>query len=51
MSPMRSAFRQLVRRPPPFDTYHTSRDGFDTLEAPALQRVARALEALVAELR
>jgi aminopeptidase YwaD len=51
MSPARSAFRQLVRRPPPFDTYHTNRDGFDTLEAPALQRVAHALEALVAELR
>ncbi len=50
MSPARSAFRQLVHRPPPFDTYHTSRDGLATLEAPALQRVAHALEALVAEL-
>lgn len=51
LSPARSAFRQLVRRPPPFDTYHTSRDGLDTLEAPALERVARALEAVVAEVR
>jgi aminopeptidase YwaD len=51
LSPARSAFRQLVRRPPPFDTYHTSRDGLDTLEAPALERVAQALEAVVAELR
>jgi hypothetical protein len=51
LSPARSAFRQLVRRPPPFDTYHTSRDGLGTLEAPALERVARALEAVVAEVR
>jgi aminopeptidase YwaD len=51
LSPARTAFRQLVRRPPPFDTYHTSRDGLDTLEAPALDRVARALEAVAAELR
>jgi hypothetical protein len=47
LSPARSAFRSLVRRPPPFDTYHTSRDGLRTLQAPALQRVALALEALV----
>lgn len=50
LSPARSAFRHLVHRPPPFDTYHTSRDGLQTLEAPALQRVALALEALVDEL-
>jgi len=50
LSPARSAFRHLVHRPPPFDTYHTSRDGLETLEAPALQRVALALEALVDEL-
>ena len=50
LSPARSAFRHLVRRPPPFDTYHTSRDGLATLEAPALQRTALALEALVDEL-
>jgi hypothetical protein len=40
-----------VHRPPPFDTYHTSRDDLETLEVPALQRVALALEALVDELR
>jgi Zn-dependent M28 family amino/carboxypeptidase len=51
LSPARSAFRHLVHRPPPFDTYHTSRDGLETLEVPALQRVALALEALVDELR
>ncbi|HSF05783.1 MAG TPA: M28 family peptidase [Methylomirabilota bacterium] len=50
LSPARSAFRHLVHRPPPFDTYHTSRDGLHTLEVPALQRVALALEALVEEL-
>jgi hypothetical protein len=50
LSPARSAFRHLVRRPPPFDTYHTSRDGLHTLEVPALQRVTLALEALVDEL-
>lgn len=47
LSPARSAFRNLVRRPPPFDTYHTSRDGLRTLQAPALQRVGLALEVLV----
>jgi Zn-dependent M28 family amino/carboxypeptidase len=49
-NPWRSAFRQLVRRPRPFDTYHTSRDSFSTLEPAALTAVARALTAIVAEL-
>jgi Zn-dependent M28 family amino/carboxypeptidase len=47
-SPVRSVFRAVVRRPPPFDTYHTPRDDVDTLEAAALDRVGRALEAIVA---
>jgi Zn-dependent M28 family amino/carboxypeptidase len=47
LSPMRSAFRALVRRPPPFDTYHTSRDGLATLEPAALDRAASALAAIV----
>src|SRR5204863_57763 len=38
-SPMRSALRALVRRPVPFDTYHTPRDAFATLEPAALERV------------
>lgn len=46
LSPARSVFRQLVRRPPPFDTYHTARDALDTLEPAALAQVARALEAI-----
>jgi aminopeptidase YwaD len=49
-NPVRSAFRAVVRRPPPFDTYHTPGDGLDTLEAPALDRVVGALEAVVAGL-
>jgi Zn-dependent M28 family amino/carboxypeptidase len=46
-NPWRSAFRQLVRRPPPFDTYHTSRDRSETLDPRALDRVGVALEALI----
>jgi Zn-dependent M28 family amino/carboxypeptidase len=47
LSPTRSAFRHLVHRPIPFDTYHTSRDALATLDPAALDRVARALEAIV----
>ena len=50
LSPTRGVFRQFTHRPPPFDTYHTSRDAFGTLEPAALDRVARALEAIVAEM-
>jgi hypothetical protein len=49
--PLRSALRGGGRRPPPFDTYHTARDTGATLDASALDRVGRALEAVVAELR
>jgi hypothetical protein len=48
--PMRSALLHLVRRPPPFATYHTPRDRGDTLDAAAAALVLRALEAVVAEL-
>jgi hypothetical protein len=48
--PLRAALGGGARRPPPFDTYHTARDTGDTLEAAALDRVGRALEAVVAEL-
>jgi hypothetical protein len=47
LSPMRSTFRALVRRPPPFDTYHTSGDRFDTLEPAALERATGALVAII----
>jgi len=49
-SPVRSALRAMVRRPVPFDTYHTPRDGLATLEPSALARVARALTAVIAGL-
>ncbi len=45
-SPLRSAFRQLVRRPRPFDTYHTARDRSETLMPSALAQTADALFAL-----
>jgi hypothetical protein len=48
-SPMRSAFRHLISRPVPFDTYHTARDAGATLEPAALALALRALEAIIAE--
>jgi Zn-dependent M28 family amino/carboxypeptidase len=47
-SPVRSALRHAVRRPPPFDTYHTARDTSATLDPAALEHVAAALQAIVA---
>ncbi len=49
MRPMTSAFRAVKRRPPPFDTYHTARDGLATLDGRALDTVVQTLEAVVAE--
>jgi hypothetical protein len=46
-NPVRSALRQVVRRPPPFDTYHTPRDSGATLDPAALDAVAAALRAIV----
>jgi aminopeptidase YwaD len=48
--PVRSTLRSAVGRPPPFDTYHTSRDTGATLDAAALARVAQSLQALAEEL-
>jgi peptidase M28-like protein len=48
-SPVRSALRTLIRRPVPFDTYHTPRDRGATLEPAALALARRALEAVIAE--
>jgi hypothetical protein len=50
LSPVRSTFRSLIRRPPPFHTYHTSGDALDTLELAALDRATAALTAVVAGL-
>ncbi len=47
LSPVRSALVHLIRRPPPFDTYHTGRDGLSTLDPSATSAVAAALEAIV----
>jgi len=48
-TPTRSALRFFVKRPAPFDTYHTSRDRGSTLEPAAMALTLRALEAVVAE--
>jgi hypothetical protein len=45
--PWRSLLRERGRRPPPFDTYHTARDCSASLDPRALERVMRALDALI----
>jgi hypothetical protein len=47
LSPWRGVVRQVVRRPPPFDTYHTARDRSETLDPGALARVGALLDALI----
>jgi aminopeptidase YwaD len=49
LSPRRGALRLLARRPPPFDTYHSSRDAFSTLDPAACDAVVAALESIIAE--
>ena len=51
LSPVRSVLMHLVRRPAPFDTYHTPRDLGTTLDPRAIDLVARALETLVVSAR
>jgi aminopeptidase YwaD len=51
LSPVRGALMHVIRRPVPFDTYHTPRDLGTTLQAPALARVSTALEAVIASVR
>ena len=46
-SPVKSALRHLIRRPVPFDTYHTPRDRGSTLEPAALALALQALEAVI----
>jgi aminopeptidase YwaD len=48
--PMRSALMHLVRRPPPFDTYHNRGDAGTTLEPSALALTLSALEAVITDL-
>ena len=47
LSPVRSALMHVVRRPVPFDTYHTPRDLGTTLQPGAMDLVARGLEAVI----
>jgi len=47
LNPWKGAFRQLVRRPPPFHTYHTAGDRSETLDPAALELTTDALFALV----
>jgi len=49
LNPIRSVVTHGVRRPPPFDTYHTSRDASSTLDPNALDLVVRSLTAIVSE--
>ena len=51
LSPVKSALMHVVRRPVPFDTYHTPRDRGTTLDPRALDLVSRALEAVIAATR
>jgi hypothetical protein len=48
-NPLRSTLNALVRRPPPFDTYHTPRDSSATLDPAALAAVVTALDAIILE--
>ena len=47
--PVRAVFGR-VRRPVPFDTYHTHRDTGATLDPAALERMLAALEGVIAEI-
>jgi hypothetical protein len=48
LTPARGLLMHLVRRPPPFDTYHTPRDAAGTVQPPALDLVGAALDSLIA---
>lgn len=51
LAPARGILMHLVRRPPPFDTYHTPRDAASTVRPAAMDLVGGALETLVAAMR
>src|SRR5262249_54997652 len=48
LNPRRGALRLVAHRPPPFDTYHTSRDALSTLEPAACDAVVDGLAAIIA---
>ena len=51
LSPVRSALAHAIRRPIPFDTYHTPNDKGSTLQPSSLSLVQRALTALISSVR
>jgi len=51
LNPVRSALMHVVRRPVPFDTYHTPNDLGTTLDPKALHLVSRALSAIISTVR
>ena len=51
LNPVRSALMHVVRRPVPFDTYHTPNDLGTTLQPQALTLVSQALTAIIATVR
>jgi Peptidase family M28 len=51
LQPARGLLMHLVRRPPPFDTYHTPRDAASTVQLSALTLVGDALDAVVSSMR
>ena len=48
LSPVKSAFSAVKRRPVPFDTYHTRGDALATVDGAALDMVVQSLESVVA---
>ena len=51
LSPVRSVLMHAIRRPVPFDTYHTPNDLGTSLDPAALALVTRALTAVIAATR
>jgi len=51
LTPARGLLMHLVRRPPPFDTYHTPRDAASTVKPAAMDLIGGALETLVVAMR
>ena len=48
LSPVKGAISAVQRRPVPFDTYHTRRDGLATVDGATLDTVVHSLETVIA---
>jgi hypothetical protein len=48
LSPVKGAISAVQRRPVPFDTYHTRRDGLATVDGTTLDTVVHSLETVIA---